>query len=360
MRDKLNPLYIFALHEASDESDSRRLIRIVNIEGISHKLIIDIIKALNFKHFRTAFFKSKELRNCFLGNGYIAATLQIRGKVGIPIKTIENLLKLHKKLYKLDDNFATEIAEKILLNGYFYAGPFGHKVKLPLCITEELAFLSGVIAGDGTINAQAIRVSDGFELSKKNLDIGNERKLIQEDMKLLKNLFRQIFGCNPTDLSCYSENYEGIVIQSKPIIRFFIKVLGHPIHSKNYEEKVWNPDKLKIPELIKNSSDKLFLSYLRGLFCTDGTISSRDYRLDSISNIVYEIGDEIKKRFRVQVYFNSRPSTSRGKIVKDKLGNVVMRNTLILKDKVFLNMLFSGLYIYPSKRADYQRVILID
>lgn len=278
-------------------------------------------------------------------------TLQLRGKYGIPLKTIENLLERHNSFCGTRTQFNRNIARLILLNGRFYAGTFSNQVELPLFLTPKLSFLSGIVMGDGSIDEQSIRISNGFESSRKNIDFRKEKELIKEDLEIVSSLFKDIFNIFSTKLSCHSENYDGIVIQAKPILRFFNRVLGHPIHSKNYENGIWKPDKLKIPHLmIKCRDKKIFLAYACGLFCSDGTITTKDYRLDSISKIVYSVGNEIVKRFCVKAYFNKRLSTSRGKIVKDKIGNTVWRHTLILCDTNFLKLLFSVPFSYPSRK----------
>lgn len=67
---RLDPLYIFDLHDKKDEADWRRLIRVKNIEKIVQNLVYDIIRSLNFKRIRTAYFKSNKFRQAFIKVNY--------------------------------------------------------------------------------------------------------------------------------------------------------------------------------------------------------------------------------------------------------------------------------------------------
>ena len=322
------------------------------------------MKKQGYKSFKNTFFNYSQLRNCFLGCKYVTVTLQLRGVYGVPIITLKRLLNLYKNIFDCPIAFVTSFLRRILENCEFVAGPSGNSVKLPLCLTQELAFLSGVLHGDGTIDKEKIRISDGVAYGKYSKEeYETELKLIRANLEGVSAILMKIFKKDTTALACSKDSYKGIVITSKPLIRFFNKVLHHPIGSKHYKNGVWVEDKLVIPNEIKNCNDgDIIKAYICGMISSDGSVprackSTFRVYLSGISTVVHDIGKLISKRFGARVYFHKRRSKSRGRDYKDAVGNFVYRYEIILYDLEFIKEIFKFSFAYPSKKLRVMNLV---
>ncbi len=135
---------------------------------------------------------------------------------------------------------------------------------LPKFYSEELAYLTGVIMGDGHVSKRLeIRIAEETE----------------EHSDYLVDLVYGIFGYRPLKIPV--GNYNLILISSAPIHFFFTKVIGLPEGKKKYKEL--------IPDFVRLNSD-FKLNFLRGLFDSDGGVTiSKNKRsvLLSCSNEVF-------------------------------------------------------------------------
>jgi hypothetical protein len=359
MTDEFDPKYIFALHDVADEKRPRSMLRVHGANTILSELVSGILAKKNCKSFRGAFFKYDDLRQCFLGEKYVTSTLQIRGVYSPSLETVRRLLCLFTVLSEQGENFYDDMCRKLIKECEFTAGPQGKPVKLPSSMTPELAFICGVLHGDGGFDKEKIRISHGLSYVKRPTEQHDEGMgLVRRDLKMVSDLFLKIFNKNVFKLACSTDNYDGIVITSQPIIRFFSRVLQHPIGSKNYDSGIWNKDKLVIPTAISNCKNKSILkAYLCGLISTDGNVRT-PYRsgkfcgvsLSGISEIIHDVGHLVESEFGAKVYFCKRRSTSRGEDFRDSDGNYVYRYEIILPQYDFVKNVFDFPFAYPSKR----------
>jgi len=357
--EEFDPRYIFDLHEIGDEEETRRLIRVRGAVHILSELVNGIIEIKDYNSFRGAFFNYYDLRRCFLGQKYVTSTLQIRGVYAIPIETLRRILSLYIKLFDQNESFCKEICKRVLENCEFVAGPGGNSVRLPVGMTLELAFLCGILHGDGGIDKEKIVISHGLSYGKRTEEQRkSDMKLVESDLKMVSDVFMDIFRKDVFSLFCSSDAYRGIVVTSKPVIRFFNKVLQHPIGPKNYDAGIWNKDKLVIPDLIKRCEDKSIIkAYLCGLISTDGTVLKprngkfRGVSLCGISEIVHDAGKLVADQFGAKVYFCKRKSKSRGIESVDRLGNYIYRHEIILPQEDFVKSVFDFPFAYPSKKS---------
>ncbi len=160
----------------------------------------------------------------------------IEGKRTPSIKTIWVLLQyLNKNEYK------DEIYRQF--KGVY---TWGHpSYSLPKFFTNELAYITGIICGDGHVSKRA------------------EVEVSNESSDYLKNIvapiFKRIFNIKPffVDEGTYSK----LIIFSKPANVFFNKVITLPKGKKK--------GKLQVPEFVYfNKNFKIY--FIRGLFETDG------------------------------------------------------------------------------------------
>ena len=131
-------------------------------------------------------------------------------------------------------------------------------LKIPNKITPNLAYLCGIFAGDGSIN---------FREKKKEYSIkcvGNPKDEKPLYRKIIGQFFEEVFGFCPTMKYCDAGTTFGFVIYSKTLVKYLTGYIGLPLGSKY--------DSLKIPFIFLNNDD-LLISFIRGVFDTDGSIS---------------------------------------------------------------------------------------
>ena len=134
----------------------------------------------------------------------------------------------------------------------------GKKVKkeliLPENISEDLAYICGFIAGDGSIYT---RMSKHDYIIKC---VGNPKSEREYYHQTIGPLFKEIFNLDVNlQVQDCGETY-GFVMYSKQLLTYLTQNIGLPC-GKKY-------DSLRIPPIIKNN-EKLLISFLRGLADTD-------------------------------------------------------------------------------------------
>jgi len=169
------------------------------------------------------------------------------------------------------------------------------RIKIPE-INENVAYLAGVIAGDGNLNV-CRRKKGGYHY-KVNI-VGHK-----EDMEYLTAVCHELFNHKPHVLkdkrktNCYLIN-----IYSAAIYFYFVK-LGFPTGKKT---------NMSVPPIIaKNSS--LFKHYMLGLIDTDGSVSKNKVQLKQREeNFLKELAQLLEKHFDIKSnppkvnYTNGRP-----------------------------------------------------
>ena len=178
------------------------------------------------------------------------------------------------KIFINYDNIIEDVYKKV---NYFSVNR--KKVVLPKEFTSDLAYLIGVMHGDGHISKNL-----------RNMDISEEELHFHI---LIKKLFKNIFHDNVSITKCKLEKQYKSFISSRVISSFFR--LFCPTGKKK--------GKLKVPQIIKNNKH-LLKEYLSGFFDTDGCLphlevkgkKSRNYFIFSQAHkdIVFEIYDCLK------------------------------------------------------------------
>lgn len=186
----------------------------------------------------------------------IAKTLSVSTRVVyyyLEGKRIPSLKTIFKLIELLDDLKAKEY----IYNNFEGIYTWGHHVphKLPKFYSSELAYITGVISGDGHV------------AKKGYIEITNE----SEDYlkKIVAPIFQEIFQIIP--FFAQEGNCFKFGVFSKPAHLFFNEVIGLPKGKKK--------GKLRVPDFIylNNNFKKEFL---RGLFETDGGFTcTKDYKI---------------------------------------------------------------------------------
>jgi intein/homing endonuclease len=136
---------------------------------------------------------------------------------------------------------------------------------IPLHLCEKIAFLAGVIIGEGHL-----------KISKKQIAIElTEKELIKEIQKTFKLLFKRNFNIKEVKKRKKRKQSYSLVADSKALHNLFNQVFEIPIGKKSHI--------VKIPEIIKDSSKRIKLSFLRGILVTEGGKRRSQYGLSTAS-----------------------------------------------------------------------------
>jgi hypothetical protein len=135
-------------------------------------------------------------------------------------------------------------------------------LQLPNTISSELAYLIGVLAGDGNIFVR----KDKHDYRVKC--VGNPLDEKEFYKNLLAPLFKKVFNIKLDNKNQDSNSTYGFYIYSKSLVAFLNKIFGLPI-GKKY-------DKLKIPKIIRKNN--LVADFIKGLADTDFCVTFRGNR----------------------------------------------------------------------------------
>ena len=152
----------------------------------------------------------------------------------------------------------------------YYSTPRSpYKITLPSYLCGDLAYLIGVIIGDGTIVSPVKRKRGGY---RWRILITGEH----DPLEFFANIVVGLFDYEPkVHKDPRKKNTYSLVINSKVIYRYFTRVLGLNIGAKEEEYGV--------AKIV--SSSKLFRYFLAGLFDTDGCVTARAVKISQQSRL---------------------------------------------------------------------------
>lgn len=155
---------------------------------------------------------------------------------------------------------------------------------LPSKITPDLAYLSGVLAGDGSIHIQYDKHNYLIKC------VGNPKDEKEFYDIVLTNLFIDLFGIKIETKMFDSGTTYGFQLSSKSLVMFFTKSIGLPLGRK---------DNIEVPELFRNDT-KLMKPFIQGFFDTDGCLA-------------------LKKRYKNYQYYPVVSCVSKSKFIIDQM-----------------------------------------
>ena len=161
---------------------------------------------------------------------------------GERVPSVNTLFKLISLLNK------EEIKDELYnyFKGIYTRGHFADK--LPKSFSSELAYLVGIICGDGHISKRTeITITNESEDYIKNI---------------VAPIFKKIFNVNP--YFTYEKTYIVMIVSSKPVHAFLTKIIGIPKGKKK--------GALKVPEFIYFTKE-FKIKFIQGLFETDGGLT---------------------------------------------------------------------------------------
>ncbi|HLD58823.1 MAG TPA: LAGLIDADG family homing endonuclease [archaeon] len=194
-------------------------------------------------------------------------------------------------LSKEDNFFQKSVTNKVLI--------YNNKtISLPLTkkqlLNTELAYLCGVIFGDGYISKNLIKINDGHH-KEENLQAS------KEFLEYVGGLFYKLFGKSPAPIRRRDHQFELLVV-SRPISKFVTIFLEVPLSPKK---------RLRIPSIYKKNRECL-RAFVRGLFDTDGHIHEK-YNYLTFKSADADFTREVRKAL---IGFGLSPS----EVVFDNLG----------------------------------------
>jgi len=211
---------------------------------------------------------------------------------GIAIQDLYKICKYWKRVCNKTEKEFNDLWDNIYKDAFYFGNTINKTVKLPKQLDKNLAYLLGVILGDGHL-ANPNRAYDKKTSYNSELRItdGNRETFLQ-----LRQIFKELFDYEP---SIYSEKsktnkeFYRFVIRVKAIHRFLVEICELPTGKKF--------DKIKIPRIIKESNLELQKWFITGFFDADGCyrISKEGYSqifiTQSYPKILYEIKEISKK-----------------------------------------------------------------
>jgi hypothetical protein len=242
----------------------------------------DIIMHLLTKRYKTINRAAKVL----LGNLEVYREKRYSSKIKEKWRVKDNLIKgnitlEYARVISLilgkDKEESIEIFNKLLLKSKFFLTHKKKQVKCPMRFSDlncELAYLAGVIAGDGHIDRalHVIKIVDGHV--DKSL-----KKYSYEYLKKLNKIIKRNFNCDH-----YKEKIEGNYFVFRYNSSLFCRIMNYiyqiPKGNKSRE--------IVLPNLIKNSPNEQL--FWRGVFDADGSIrpKNKGIRLTTISKRLYD------------------------------------------------------------------------
>lgn len=177
----------------------------------------------------------------------------------------------------------------------------GKKVRIPQEIDKDVAYLCGVICGDGCLDKPSEKKKDGKFRYRIQITIGNDEHLVY-----IKNKIKEKFDYEPVIFIRKDEKCKDIYIESS-VIYFYFVYLGLPVGEKF--------GKLSVPSKISETK-YLFSSFLSGLLDTDGSfVSSRIYLSQKDVEFLKEIRQLIQKFYGIEIVVKLSPfRLSTGKV----------------------------------------------
>lgn len=195
-------------------------------------------------------------------------------KVGISIQDLYSLCLYWKNVCGKSDSELDGLWDYIYTNSHYFGCVNGKIVKLPKVLDYKLAYLLGVIFGDGHL-ADPNRSYDKKTSYNSELRITDQ---YEETFIFLIKFFEELFGYTPkiySEKSKVGKYFYRFVIHSKPIHRFLMVICGMPTGNKC--------EKMDIPPLITNAHLELKKWFIVGFFDADGCLRLAQKKFPEVS-----------------------------------------------------------------------------
>ncbi|MEK6902817.1 MAG: LAGLIDADG family homing endonuclease, partial [archaeon] len=200
------------------------------------------------------------------------------GRAPVRFSKLEQLVNMGDQIFQ--ETFQKRINSKELYLSCMYSP---HKMKFPKTISEDLAYCTGIILGDGTLSGDSQNRGGNWGVSAI-FDNFEHLNIFEAIIKKEFNISAKIGY--PKNKKCYV-SYFG----SKPVHWFLRSYFD--MHNG------YKASKISIPKVILESTNiKIKTAFLQGLFDSDGTIAKRkktrrDVRFSSTSQTIVNQVDDL-------------------------------------------------------------------
>lgn len=211
----------------------------------------------------------------------------------MPVAAVLSLLRIEQEILgKNEDEIANVAAQIIPRMEYFYSSRNSEvSTKLPCRLSDDLLYLVGVIAGDGSLPRKRKRtrweypivIEKANEVYVRDIYVPLFEKIFDIKLRLRANTK---VGRQPTWRA---------EIGSKPIYRYLTRLFDHPAGKK--------AGRLRISQIIRTSSPMRQLPYFAGLVDTDfgslgagmGITTASPRLVDDLSDLLSNIGVQTRR-----------------------------------------------------------------
>lgn len=251
----------------------------------------------------------------------------ILNKTGISIQDLFGLHIYWKKVCNKSSKELKNAWDYCYSLSLYFGCMNGKKVVLPKEIDMKMAYLLGIICGDGHL-ADPNKSYDKLTSYNSEIRITDQNK---ETFIFLGDIFFELFEYRPsiyTEISKSGKPFYRFVIKSKPLHRFFMSVCGIAIGDKR--------GKTKIPNLIASAPLDLQKWFISGFFDADGcamiiknkwpviAITQYDERiLKEISLISAKLGIQWKGPYSYRYKYNNCMIKINRKIEVQRFLNII-------------------------------------
>jgi len=282
-------LNLFLLHDENEDISPRQWIRTptntFQLKFAVRGILADLMKKLKAGKWRVYEEMANQIK---MQTGYKPSLSSINawvdGVYSTPLIFLRCLLEYHTGTLECDgkEEFLLPLLERMssgCRNSWFL-------VKIPNVLTTSLAYFLGIITGDGSLpNVKDKKGSRIYEIKLEGTDL---EFFEARYCPLVLKLFGKWPRLSKRTRLDGRVTWQA-VIGAKPIFRMLTRLFDMPIGRK-YEI-------VRMPPLVKNSDPKIWASYIRGLFDTDGSISggSRIALYSKSQRLLEDVGDCLHK-----------------------------------------------------------------
>ena len=257
------PNYLLLLDDKKYIKKGSDSIRVYNIGEIIKRIYTEL------KAFKSIDEIEKETKTC-----HQTYSNWILEKTGASIQELRQICRYWKITCNKKDKQFHRLWNEIYTCSDYFGCTNGKNIKLPKKLDNNLAYLLGVIMGDGHI-ADPDKFYDKFTTYNSEIRItdGNKETFIK-----LSKIFEKLFNYKPaiySELSKTNKRFYRFVIRSKPLHRFLMKICQIPVGAKY--------NKICIPKIINNSTMEVKKSFITGFFDADGCIRLAQDKYPEIS-----------------------------------------------------------------------------
>jgi len=277
-------LNLFLLHDENEDFSPRQWIRVsgsvndIQLKSTIQVLIANVMESLDAG--RTHVYRriAEEIR-IITGHepSFSSIHAWVKGTHLPPLVFLKCLLEFHAKI--LGRKNGRKMTYVLPLLKEMSSGYWGSRVlvKIPNTLTTDLAYFLGIITGDGSL--PNVKDKKGDRIYEIKLEEARPEFFERLYCPLILKLFGRQARLSKRMRQDGRVTWQA-VIGAKPIFRLLTRLFDMPVGKKH--------DIVRMPTLIKNSNPRIWAFYIRGLFDTDGSISSGRVTLYSGSRSLME------------------------------------------------------------------------